>query len=362
MRIIQKRTRDYSVVDCIRYFNITNRKFGAGGLLTAICCIASAHVALGQVPQPQLGPAAQQPLSTSPGLTSLRPDYVLGPNDQILIRSPQSDDINEKPFRIEPDGYLKLPIVGRVRADGLTVQGLEADLVNRLREYIREPLVSITVTQYRSEFVYIVGAFRAPGLYPLQGRRSLIEVLTAVGGLQPNASRRIKIVRRSEAGPIPLPNAVEDAEKKLSSVEISIQSLAENVNPAEDIILRPYDTISVERAERVYVSGEVGKVAAIELGERDSISIAQALTEAGGFTQFAHRDKVRILRPVLGTNRRAEFEIDLKRVFEGKDIDFPLLPNDVLYVPRSSTRSVFAPMGQTFLGSIPYIIVTGLLR
>jgi polysaccharide biosynthesis/export protein len=333
------------------------RRLAAPALLTAVFLISPETEA-----QAQVGPSVQAPQSPNTH-TPLRPDYVLGPNDQVLIRTPQVEDINDKPFRVESDGSLKLPNpYGPIRADGMTVSALENAVANKLREYIREPFVSITVVQFRSEFVFVVGAFRAPGIYPIQGRRTLIEVLTAVGGLQQNASRRIKVVRRSEAGPIPLPNAVEDAEKKLSSVEISIQSLAENVNPAEDIILRPYDTISVERAERVYVSGEVGKVSAIELGERESISIAQALTEAGGFTQFAYRDKVRILRPVLGTNRRAEFEIDLKRVFEGKDIDFPLLPNDVLYVPRSSKRSIFAPMGQSFLGSIPYIIVTGLLR
>ena len=108
--------------------------------------------------------------------------------------------------------------------------------------------------------------------------------------------------------------------------------------------------------------GEVGKVAAIELAERASISVVQALTEAGGFTQFATRDRVRVLRPILGTNRRAEIEIDLKRVLEGKDIDFPLLPNDALVVPRSSARALLVPLGTSFLGSIPYIIVTSLLR
>ena len=120
--------------------------------------------------------------------------------------------------------------------------------------------------------------------------------------------------------------------------------------------------MNVDRAERVYVVGEVAKVAPIELAERASISVAQALTEAGGFTQYATRDRVRVLRPILGTNRRAEIDIDLKRVFEGKDIDFPLLPNDVLFVPRSSSRAVLGPVGTSMLASIPYIIVSVLLR
>jgi protein involved in polysaccharide export with SLBB domain len=110
------------------------------------------------------------------------------------------------------------------------------------------------------------------------------------------------------------------------------------------------------------VSGEVTKVSAIELAERDSISVTQAITEAGGFAQYAIRDHVRVLRPVMGTTRRAEIDIDMKRVYEGKDIDFPLLPNDVLFVPRSSKRAVLVPAGSTFLATIPYLIITTILR
>jgi polysaccharide biosynthesis/export protein len=332
--------------------------------------IAASFHALGQQPQPPEGagqvtqrpplPAnanpAQQPRELPPD--SIRPNYVLGPNDQILIRAPGADEINERPFRIDSEGFINLPLIGRIRAGGLTVQELEADLVKRLREYLREPQVIITVVQFRSEPVFFVGAFQHPGIYPLQGRRTLVEMLSSIGGLQPNASRRIKLTRREEYGAIPLPNAVEDTEKKVSVIEIGMGSLRDNVNPAEDISLQPFDIISVERAELVYVNGEVGKVGGIELGERDSVSVAQALTMAGGFTRDAKRGKVRILRPILSTNRRAEIDVDVESIFQGKENDFPLLPNDVLYVPRSHTRQVLMTLGTVLLPSIPYIIFT----
>jgi polysaccharide export outer membrane protein len=290
---------------------------------------------------------------------SIRPNYILGPNDQFLIRAPQAEEINDKPFRIDGEGYINLPLLGRVRAGGLAVQELEADLVKRLREFIREPQVIITMVQFRSEPVFFVGMFRAPGIYPLRGRRTLIEMLASIGGLQPNASRRIKVTRRAEYGTIPLPNALVDSAKKISTVEISLGSLRENVNPAEDILLEPYDVISVERAELVYVNGEVGKVGGIELGERDSVSIAQALVMAGGFNRDAKRDKVRVLRPILNTTKRAEIDIDVNRVFEGKENDFPLLPNDVLHVTRSNKRTFWLTLGQIAIPILPYIIFVG---
>jgi polysaccharide export outer membrane protein len=293
---------------------------------------------------------------------SIRPNYVLGANDQVLVRARDVEEINEKPFRIDAEGNINLPLLGRIRAGGMTVQELETDLVRRLREYVREPQVIVIVTQFRSEPVFFVGAFKNPGIYPLQGRRTLVEMLTALGGLLPNASRHIKITRRSEYGAIPLPNALDDPEKKISTVEISMGSLRENVNPAEDILLQPYDVISVERAELIYMNGEIGKASGLELGERDSISITQALTLSGGFSRDANQTKVRVLRPVENTNRRAEIEINVKRIFEGKDNDFPLLPNDLLYVPRSYKRTIFSTLAQLTIQTLPVTLITLVLR
>ena len=317
-----------------------------------------------QRPADNANPAQQQAPAVPRELPqdAVRPNYVLGPNDQVLIRAPEAEEINEKPFRIDAEGNVNLPLLGRVRAGGMTVQELETELVRRLREYVREPQVIVTVVQFRSEPVFFVGAFKNPGIYPLQGRRTLVEMLTALGGLLPNASRHIRVTRRSEYGAIPLPNAQEDPEKKISTVEISMGSLRENVNPAEDILLQPYDVISVERAEMVYMNGDIGRVGGIELGERDSISVTQALTQSGGFTRDANRGKVRVLRPIENTNRRAEIEINVKRVLEGKDNDFPLLPNDLLFVPHSYSRSFWTTFAQLAITTLPYTVITLLLR
>ena len=67
---------------------------------------------------------------------------------------------------------------------------------------------------------------------------------------------------------------------------------------------------------------------------------------------------MRVLRPILGTSLRAEIDIDLNRVYAGKDNDFPLLPNDVLYVPRDSVRAVLTPIATGILTSLPYLIIS----
>lgn len=314
-----------------------------------------------QTPARSPATAAQRSAAAEQAIGAIRPDYRLGTDDQILIRAPQIPEISDRPFRIDSEGFVELPIVGRIQAAGMTIQDFEKDLNARLGQYYRDPQVFVTLGQLRSDPVFFVGAFTAPGIYPLTGSRTLVEMLTVVGGLLPNAARRIKITRRSDYGPMPLPNAVEIPEKRISTVEISLNSLSENINPEEDIVLQPYDVISAERAERVYVSGEVFRPSSIELGEKNSISVLQALTEAGGFTPNAKRKEVRILRPITGTDRRAEIPIDIERILAGRSRDFPLLPNDVLFVPSSRARTILANMGTGLVAGLPFVLV-GILR
>jgi polysaccharide biosynthesis/export protein len=309
----------------------------------------------GAVNATQAQPAAELPADISP-------TYTLGANDQILIRAPGVDEINERPFRIDSEGFLNLPVAGRIRAAGLTVHGLETEITNRLHEFFVNPQVFISVTQFQQPPVFFQGMFLRPGIMTLRGRRTLLEMLALVGGLQPNASRRIKIRRHLEYGPIPLPTAIEDADRKTSTVEISFASLRENVNPAEDIVLQPYDVVTVDRAEPVYVAGEVARPGVLDLGERDYLTVTQALTMAGGFTRDAKRSDVRVLRPILDTNRRAEIPINLTGIYEGRVNDFPLLPNDLLYVPHSSTRTILTglvPIGLSVLNPFIYLAIQG---
>jgi polysaccharide export outer membrane protein len=306
----------------------------------------------GQPPANTPNPESQNLLPAD----TLRPNYVLGPNDQILVRAPEAEEIDNRPFRIDGDGNINLPLVGHLHVAGMSLQELEADLVKRLREYIREPQVFVTVVQFRSEPVFFVGLFAKPGVYPLQGNRTLVEMLSTVGGIQRDAARRIKITRHEEYGPIPLPEAVVDPEKKISTVEVSVGSLTQNMNPAENILLQPYDEISVGRAELVYVNGEVTRVGGVDLAERDTIPIAQVLAQSGGFTREARKDKVRILRPVEGTSRRYVIEVDVAELLEGRGLDTPLQPGDIVYVPRSYARAFWTTVQAVALPILPYII------
>lgn len=318
-------------------------KFASLGLL-AVATIASLP---GQQPAPPglvvqprppgttgTGSLPPDPQAPDVGMDRLRLTYVLGTGDQVLLRVPEAVELNEKAFRITENGMILLGQFGEVRATGSTVQQFQAELTKHLEKYLRSPRVTVTVVQFRSDPVFFVGAFRSPGIYILQGSRTLVEMLSSIGGLLPTAGRRLKITRRSEQGRIPLESATEDSDRGVSVAEISISRLIETLNSQEDIVLKPYDVIRVDSEEMVYLSVAGGKGAAFPLGDRDSISILQLIAMAGGLDPQSMPEAARVLRPVLDTARRVEIPVNVKMIMAGKANDFPLLPNDVLVIPR----------------------------
>lgn len=97
---------------------------------------------------------------------TIRSSYVLGPNDQITIKAFEVDEIGDRPYRVDGDGDVNLPLIGKVHAGGLSVAQFEDELVNKLKNIVRNPRVIVTIVQFRTEPVFFTGAFRAPGSIP----------------------------------------------------------------------------------------------------------------------------------------------------------------------------------------------------
>lgn len=281
---------------------------------------------------------APAPAPVATPADEVRSTYVLGPEDQITIRAVDAEEISDRPVRIDMNGYIRLPLVGRLRASGLTIEQLEAELAARLKTYIQQPEVAVTITEFRSQPVSIIGAVKNPGVHQLQGRKTLVEMLSLAGGLSGEAGHNVKITRRRDWGPIPLRGAAADASGQFSVAEVSLKSIMEARNPEENILIRPHDVISVPRAEMVYVIGQVQRAGGFVLNERETISVLQALSLAGGLDRAASPQKSRILRHSAGGSGRLEIAVDLKKILAGKGSDIPLAPEDILFIPASAPK------------------------
>lgn len=266
-------------------------------------------------------------------------NYVLGPEDQITIRVLEAEEIDNKPVRLDFSGNIRLPLVGRIHAGGLTVDQLETELVRELRKYMRDPQVAVSVTEFRSQPVSVLGAVRNPGVHQVQGRKTLLEMISMAGGIDPEAGHAIKITRRKEYGPIPLKSAAADETGNYMVADVDLGSILEARNPQENIEIKPYDVISIPRGELVYVMGQVKRPGGFVLRQRETLSALQVLALAEGLDASAKPQDARILRTVEGAQQRTEIYVDLRKILQGKASDVALQPNDVLFIPKNVPKS-----------------------
>jgi polysaccharide biosynthesis/export protein len=268
--------------------------------------------------------------------------YLLGPDDQIKIWALGVDELSDKPLRVDPGGDIDLPLVGKVHAGGLTVDQLKANLIERFSKDVLKPEVSVQIVEFGSQPVSVMGAVNRPGVHQLNGRKTLIEVLSLAEGLRQDAGPRINISRKIQYGAIPLRNEKTDPSGQFSVAEVPVKELLAGVRPADNILISPYDVITVPIAESVYVMGAVKKPGEVALKENPTISVLQALASAEGYGETPAPQNARIIRQVPGTADRKEIPVDLTKVQTGKAEDVALRPNDILVVPPSGPKRAAA--------------------
>jgi polysaccharide export outer membrane protein len=244
-------------------------------------------------------------------------DYVIGAQDVLMITVYDQDDLTGK-FPVDTDGTFTFPLIGRVKAGGLTLRALEAELKRRLMDgYFRDPQVSVAIEQYRSQRVFILGEVRNPGPYALSGNMSLIEAIALAGSALPTASGEALIVRAG-SGDASKPTLPTSEKSEVETVDLkALQSGALEQN----IALRDGDTIFVPRAETAFVFGQVKNPGAYAI-QRET-SVLQALSLAGGITDRGATGRIRIVR--LEKGKRVELKAKLDDIVR---------PGDTIIVPE----------------------------
>jgi polysaccharide export outer membrane protein len=309
--------------------------------MAAVFCAlaASPHAAAQRPPMPNPRTIDRAVDDTAKRVNSST--YVLGADDQVVVVAVNVEEISGKPQRLDPNGDLRLPMVGRVHAAGMTVEDLENELKKRLSFYLQEPDVTVTVAEYRSQPVSVIGAVAQPGVKQLEGRKTLVEILSMAGGVTADAGPTVRIARKRTQGRIPLPEATDDPTGEYSTVELDTRALLESRAPAKNIMILPNDVISIPRAAVVYVVGEVTRPGPVPVSGQ-SISIMEAVSTSGGVMRTAAPSHTRILRRIDGQDKRTELTVDLKKIMNGKALDTPLKAGDILMVPDSSGKKVTA--------------------
>ncbi|MGD0831129.1 MAG: polysaccharide biosynthesis/export family protein [Terracidiphilus sp.] len=271
--------------------------------------------------------------------TSLELGYVVGPRDKLAIHVIDEDEIGANPYTIDLNGNIVLPRIGSIHVAGLTTGQIESKLTSCFHALLKKPIVTVSVTEFRSQPVTVLGAVANPGTLQIEGRKNLLEVISEAGGLKEDAGNTIQITRQISHGALPLTGAHLDSSGNYSVGQVSVRSIVKAQNPSQNIPILPYDVITVPRAEMVYVVGAVNKAGGFVLSERSEMSVLELLSLAQGMNRTAGGKNAHILRANETSTGREEIPINLNRIIGGKSPDVNLRSNDILFVPNSGGKS-----------------------
>jgi len=221
--------------------------------------------------------------------------YIVGPNDVLGVMVYNQAQLSGK-FTVESDGTLAFPLLGRMTVGGLSVRAVEDKIREGLAAgYLRDPQVTVTVDQFRSQQIFVMGEVRQPGSVPFTGSMTLIEALVRAGSTTERAGNDAVIIRPSSATTAARPQ--DPNAPGGETIRVNLQTLATGAL-SQNVALRPGDTIFVPRAEMVFVSGQVRSPG--EYVIRNRMTVRQAIALAGGVTDRGSTRRIQIIREVNG--------------------------------------------------------------
>jgi len=248
--------------------------------------------------------------------------YRIGIDDELEV-SVYGDADLVKTQTVRPDGKIGFPLIGEVRANGLTPAELREQMTQALAEFVKDPQVAVIVTQYNSRRVVILGQVETPGLIRLTSDIDLLEGISRAGGVTDAADLRGALLVR--AGEI---------------LPVSLEKLLRQGDLEQNVLLRANDVVLIPNinAKKAFVLGEVKEPLVLPL--KYDVNLAAAISLAGGFTRSAEKRNVLIVRGGLGDPKI--IAIDFNKIIKQGNLaqNLRLEPNDIVYVPKSRIADV----------------------
>jgi polysaccharide export outer membrane protein len=247
------------------------------------------------------------------------PFQPIGASDLVRLTVSDSPELSQS-FRVDKQGNLNLPLMRTpLHAEGLMPDALRNEIATALRtqHLLVNPVVDVSVVEYRSRDVTIAGAVKTPTTIQETGNLRLLGALSQAGGLLP------------EAGPEII---VEQANGSIQ--RLSVRQLFDGLHPELNILILAGAQIRVPQCERVFVVGNVKRPGAFPFENLQDTTVLQLLALSGGLDSFSLK-KAYIYREQPGSTQKTEIEVPLRRILDRKTQDVKLAANDILYVPTN---------------------------
>ena len=284
---------------------------------------AAASVVAQQAP---VLPAAQGTATALSGGSNL-PVNKIGDNDLLGITVYDGPPFTG-PVRVSPEGDIRLPMVQQpIHAAGLYPHDLEKAIAAALMKnhLLVNPIVTVTIMEYDSRPITVVGAVKSPVTFQAMGSVTLLDAISRAGGLSDDAGPEILI--SGEA-----PGA--DSKDTTLIQRVPARSLLDSVNPSLNIELHGGEVVRVPQAGRVLVVGDVERPGYYFITGSSESSIMKAVALSGGLGQRPGHVAY-IYRKEGGSGGQNEIPVQLKKIMARKSPDVSLEANDMLYIPNA---------------------------
>lgn len=265
--------------------------------------------------------------------------YLIGVGDEIsgkVLSETQFDFVSE----VDEDGRLQIPFFDKaIQAKCRTEKELRADVMQILSKYLKNPQISVRVTQRRSRPTAVVsGEIRTPQQFDLRRQARLLDLLTQAGGVTDQASGTIQLFR-TQRPMCSEGNEVKDLQGTLGSgVDVpptiySLSSLREGREDANPVIY-PGDLIIIDKASPVYITGEVTAPQGIYLKEGGT-TLMEAIGKVNGVRREAKTKDIKIYRLKPNSKDREILSVNYDLIKKGEQKDVLLQPYDIVEVDKS---------------------------
>ena len=248
------------------------------------------------------------------------PALTLGIGDLVAVSVYDAPELT-RTVRVEPDGTIRLPLVPEgVKAAGHMPRELEVELVNALKsgEILVDPIVKITVVEYHSRPISVMGAVRKPVTFQADGAITLLEALSRAEGLTDDAGSEIIITQN---------DAIH---------RVSAKALLSGADPALNLMLTGNEEIRVPVAGKIFVLGNIRKPGGFSIRDPADKTVLKMVAFSEGLMPFS--EKIAYVVRRREGEQPQEIPIELAKIMERKSPDVPLEIGDILYVPDNKSR------------------------
>ncbi len=295
-------------------------------MLTTVLCAMTAAAALAQnpsspIPSP-LSSQQQQVQAQQVPPQAIASEAPVGARDVIEVRVFQDPTLNTR-ATVADDGAISMPPLGKIPVSGMTLLQIEQRIKTILESRLLQKAdVTVELIEAGSKPISVIGAVTRPGRIGITGNITLIQALTAAGGLAANYGKMLYVLRTASNG-------------MTEQLAIDTDELMLNGNSDLNLPLRANDVINVpfESMISIYVLGEAMKPGLVQFRQSQHPTLLQALSIAGGPTDRA--STTLLLKRMGQDGKMMTKDYNFRRIVRGRDNDVPLMDGDTIYINGS---------------------------